>query len=430
MKAKTEDRMVSVATNQYAWNCSAHRRVLALSTSSTKIATRWRVVPGTSYKTAPPHKEWKPFSYVKGVAFGGARLVQTGALASCYAGTPNAYSVRYSQKEILNNNYFVSSVASGSAPTSPDAHNIALAKIVSSLQGERQNWMAGVTLGEGRETVRGIVQSGMRLVHGMNALKKGKVREAYRHLAGRYSSPHGYQNAILRRVQKNAQKKNYLDDISSAWMELSFAWLPLLSDVDAAASWAAFRRLQPGPLCRVSRKHKATWTTTQKIPTTPGSSYQVLRTENMEDHVRITAEVKPVYLQNRSTLAEYGLTDPASIAWNLLPLSFVVDWFVNVGQVLESLYEFNQWQVVRGLKAQKRIRRTNERLIKDYDQSSGYAGGHYAPNDQFLRNEWYNRSLFGAFPTAIPLRVNVSNPADLKNGQLATLIVLMRYAFR
>lgn len=430
MKAKTEDRRVSVTTNQYAWNCTTRRRDLVSSTMSTKIGTRWKVVPGTSYKTAPPHKEWKPYSYVKGVAFGGARLMQTGALASCFIGTPDAYSTRFSKKEVLDDNYFVNSVATGSPPISPDAHSIALSKVVSSLQGERQNWMAGVTLGEGRETVRGIVQTGMRLVHGMNALKKGKVREAYRHLAGRYSSPHGYQNAILRRVQRNAQKKNYLDDISSAWMELNFAWLPLLSDVDAAASWAAFRRLQPGPLCRVSRKHKAVWTTTQKRPVTPGASYQVLRTEDNEDHVRITAEVKPVFLQNRSTLDQYGLTDPVTVAWNLLPLSFVVDWFVNVGQVLESLYEFNQWQVVRGLEARKRIRRTNEHLIKDYDQNSGFAGGHYAPNDQYLRNEWYTRSLFSTFPTAIPLRVNVSNPADLKNGQLATLVILMRYAFR
>jgi hypothetical protein len=40
------------------------------------------------------------------------------------------------------------------------------------------------------------------------------------------------------------------------------------------------------------------------------------------------------------TLAQLGLTNPYSIAWELIPFSFVVDWFLNVGQMLETLSDF------------------------------------------------------------------------------------------
>jgi len=35
-------------------------------------------------------------------------------------------------------------------------------------------------------------------------------------------------------------------------------------------------------------------------------------------------------------LDRYGLLDPLSLAWELLPLSFVVDWFTGVGNFLDS----------------------------------------------------------------------------------------------
>lgn len=344
---------------------------------------------------------------------------------------PPRYNYDFVKRTTSNHTFYDDNVATGTPPTSSDATGIALSKVVQSLQNERQNWLAGVSMGEARETSRMIVGAGRRLVHGMNSLRKGRVREAYKHLAGRYSAPHGYQNSVLRRLQKQADKKGILDDVSSAWMELNFGWLPLLSDVHAAASFAAHRRLKPDPLCRVTRKHKVEWTTKtysaypppQEVP---ANAYRILKQKFHSDDVRYIFEVKPNFLRNYGTVDELGLTDPVSVAWNLLPLSFVVDWFVNVGQVLESLYEFNQWGYSRGLIARKR-----ETLsIDTVDVNYGYSHPtKYGENPQYLRNTWYNRSIAG-LPTAVPLRVQVDNPFDLKNGQLATLAVLARYAFR
>jgi len=39
---------------------------------------------------------------------------------------------------------------------------------------------------------------------------------------------------------------------------------------------------------------------------------------------------------NALLLSQLGLVNPASLAWELVPFSFVVDWFANVGDFLAS----------------------------------------------------------------------------------------------
>lgn len=394
------------------------------------VAYRKQLVLVSSKKTPPPHKEWTAFSYRKGVAFGGNQYGASGhrnILCTLQNGSKVPRSFAYFEAE--TDNFYRSSTNNTDVRLDPNMSAILYAKVLQSLQRERQEWMAAVSLGEGRETMRMIANAGKRLVHSVNNLRKGKVFEAYKHLSGRYTAPHGYQNSILRRVQKRADKKGLADDLGSAWMELSFGWRPLLNDVDDAANWAAFRRLQPGPLCRVSRSHRSEWERkfTQPVNPPPSTSYQRTITERNLHKRRVTLELKPVWRKNYSVIDELGFTDPATVAWNLLPLSFVVDWFVNVGQVLESLYEFERWVVTRGMTSEM-TRTTLENYLTLNYRMGKYDSTYTTP--QFLKYETFNRALTHSLPTSVPLRSRVSNPFDLATGQWATLIVLMRYAFR
>jgi hypothetical protein len=394
------------------------------------VAYKKQLLVVSSTKTSPPHKAWTNFSYRKGVAFGGNQYGASGHRnITCYLENGQKVSRAFAYFEAETDNLYRNSTNNTDVRLDPDMPAILYAKVLQSLQRERQEWMAAVSLGEGRETMRMIANAGKRLVHSVNNLRKGKVFEAYKHLSGRYTAPHGYQNSILRRVQKRADKKGLADDLGSAWMELSFGWRPLLSDVDDAANWAASRRLQPGPLCRVSRSHKSEWERkfTSPVLPPPPTSYQRTITERNLDKRRVTLELKPVWRRDFSVVDELGFTDPATVAWNLLPLSFVVDWFVNVGQVLESLYEFERWSVVRGLTSAM-TRTTLESYLTTNYRNGLYNSTYTTP--QFLKYETFTRSLTHTLPTSVPLKTNVSNPFDLKTGQWATLMVLMRYAFR
>lgn len=43
---------------------------------------------------------------------------------------------------------------------------------------------------------------------------------------------------------------------------------------------------------------------------------------------------------NLAMISQFGLANPLAIAWELVPFSFVLDWFVNVGDYLSSLTDF------------------------------------------------------------------------------------------
>ncbi len=58
-----------------------------------------------------------------------------------------------------------------------------------------------------------------------------------------------------------------------------------------------------------------------------------------ECKVRIQATAR-VTNPNAFLASQVGLVNPLSFAWEIIPFSFVVDWFVNVGQMLASMTDF------------------------------------------------------------------------------------------
>lgn len=64
---------------------------------------------------------------------------------------------------------------------------------------------------------------------------------------------------------------------------------------------------------------------------TDGDGATTLQSGSVKVRVNINAEVSPDFASS------LGLDNPALIAWELTPLSFVFDWFINVGDFLTGL---------------------------------------------------------------------------------------------
>lgn len=130
--------------------------------------------------------------------------------------------------------------------------------------------------------------------------------------------------------------KTVMDEANTRWLEGRYGWRPLCYEVmamfDAAAQGDNQRitvRRNPLPQQSDVTETVRSWTT--------GLAAGVI-------DVKYDLEYKTRYGQTgdfnvafSNVARDYGLYDVVGTAWELVPYSFVVDWYVNIGQMLGSL---------------------------------------------------------------------------------------------
>lgn len=116
------------------------------------------------------------------------------------------------------------------------------------------------------------------------------------------------------------------------FLEYHFGWEPLLNDVYGAVNTFL------DPHLPTARPFKARATNGQDwlVPPAP---FGVTRRGNDKFHVQIAGALE-VTNPNLHLASQLGLINPLSVAWELVPFSFVVDWWGNVGNVLSSYTDF------------------------------------------------------------------------------------------
>lgn len=124
-----------------------------------------------------------------------------------------------------------------------------------------------------------------------------------------------------------------LDILADAWLEARYAIRPLLIDAENAYDYLTKGGLTPRRTFRGGENSSSVSSLPETTFTTSGINYTVngTLTSTMSARAGIMCHVNP------SVAADLGLLNFASTAWELIPFSFVVDWFLNVGGVLASL---------------------------------------------------------------------------------------------
>nr|URG15982.1 MAG: maturation protein [Leviviridae sp.] len=238
----------------------------------------------------------------------------------------------------------------------------------------------GIALAEGSKTIKLVEKNVVRIALSLRELRRGNFSNAARTLG--ISKP----NSRYTRA-RNLQTS----DVSSLWLELQYGWRPLLSDVYEGAK--AFASIANHP--RTKR-----YSASRKISTTFKSSNINL------DHVgRVDVTRKITYLatETLSTPRSLGLMDPLSVAWEVVPYSFVIDWFVPVGTYLES-YNTIPRLTGRFFTTDRTVRRQVyvNRAGKPGFQAAFWAGSRGISTD-FNLTRTYSTSLSVPLPTFNPL---------------------------
>lgn len=138
---------------------------------------------------------------------------------------------------------------------------------------------------------------------------------------------------IIRRFNR-ARFVNPQQAAADTWLELQYGWIPFVSEVSSAVNTLMDVVDEPSNrVIRVRGNQKANSLTT--LVETGGYPQLVSTTvESQSVSVRVNwrAEALSADLPGR-----FGLTNPVEVAWELLPYSFVVDWFAPVGDYLSAL---------------------------------------------------------------------------------------------
>lgn len=188
----------------------------------------------------------------------------------------------------------------------------------------------GVAVAEGKETVKLITNTAVTLAKVLKYTKRGQFRKAVeslmlddtRQLKTQFQG-NGRARELLSRRRFTSQ------DVAGRWLELQYGWLPLMGDVHAAAEAYASFYEKPRSIC-VRARTKVDWAP-QQI-----SSYPTLINANC-----LTRQSKVVRAYIRESDASWsrtlGLQNPLAIVWELVPYSFVADWFIPIGDWFATL---------------------------------------------------------------------------------------------
>lgn len=116
--------------------------------------------------------------------------------------------------------------------------------------------------------------------------------------------------------------------LSEKWLAWSFFWQPLLADV-----YKIISGFTPVTSNAIRKRGFVSGSTYDKLDY--GTSYHYCSTS-----YDVRATVKGAVRIDDPLLAildEIGLADPAKLLWNATPFSFVVDWFINIGNLLDAV---------------------------------------------------------------------------------------------
>jgi len=199
------------------------------------------------------------------------------------------------------------------APPGGDIENLVAKTHTQALNALREaSAQLGADLGEARQTVSMLCDSAIKLSRSLVKLKHGDVWGALRQLG---------------LTAKSGNRRLTRKDIANIWLEYQYGWKPLVQSLHDVEYTVLGWLKKEWVLVGINSGH-----------VDHSDSFQN-RGRTWESIVRHKARTKLIASVSgplAANLQSLGLVNPLSIAWELLPYSFVIDWFIPVGNTLNA----------------------------------------------------------------------------------------------
>jgi len=211
------------------------------------------------------------------------------------------------------------------------ARSRAWGKFQDSIGASAQVGVAAVEIGS---SVNTITSRGAQLLRIARAIRKGQVDTLVQLLADP-SLPRAKRDQTRKLVAqklKHGQSKS----LANQWLEWSFGISPVLQDISSATEVLSREVFTD----RCTGRGSSGYVTTKSgaKPTVNGTK-SFLRSTTSIVRTQYSAEVR-ITNPNQALASDLGLTNPFTVGLELIPFSFVLDWFGNLSQFLGGWNEF------------------------------------------------------------------------------------------
>lgn len=126
-------------------------------------------------------------------------------------------------------------------------------------------------------------------------------------------------------------------NLANVWLEYKYGWKPLMQDIYGSIELLNKKIVSDG----LSVGSSANGYYSEEGSLTPKYSLKKSTRARLRFHVRCQDEMVAL-------AASTGITNPALLAWELIPFSFVMDWFIPVGNYLEGLSAYDGFTFLNG----------------------------------------------------------------------------------
>lgn len=197
---------------------------------------------------------------------------------------------------------------------------------------------------------------------------------------------------IIRNVlRRNPKATDVIRQPASLWLEYHFGIVPTILDLHEALGVFGFEF----PVLKLSASASTPW-----VDSAVNGSYQWSWFYKGKTSVKLTGRLVG-FDSNVSLASRLGFGQPLSVAWEMTPFSWFVDYFVNVSQMLKNLEPRFPGLIIQDQSKTVMIRCSGSRWYTQYESFGANFSSHYMKRS-------------GGWPYFVPY---FSGPSNLKPQQ-------------
>lgn len=343
--------------------------------------------------------------------------------------TGDGYWEQYSVRHTWNRGYNYGSIpASIAGTTQPiysgtsEADSIAKNKLLSRFKSGSVN--VGQMFVERGQTVSLLAKSVNRLASAAVAIKRGKLVHAHNLLwnYGKHSTVGEKKDfgslrdsaGEIRTFKSLKDVAPNKDNLANYWLEFSYGWRPLVSDIYGTCELLADTYFRAYPTTATAKHEVVQKKLDYRLRRVSSTLWEEYANTVITERVRYSVE----YVEDSRALmalSNTGLTNPLLLAWEVIPYSFVWDWIQPIGPYLQNLYRTQGFTFVKGSKT---VLRTS--LTQTYWKKGPWGqGGIYTLNLPVRTHTEYSkiRTVLTSFPSpSFPSFQPLSHLAQIASG--------------